>query len=282
MARSTLTCIARQLLTTLAAVMEPTSHDPFQSFGRQGSSDSARRASNQQTPTLNTSSLPQSQSYHNSPSTHAAQGAYARNVPTNAPLSGHNRVPSQHDSAAGSAPDLHFQGPTPKGTSFPGPLQSSGAGPMSATGSNNPTPTQTQYTPSSRPFLGQSHSYSKSSPIGLDQRYVPFSTPTNNNSTGFNRGFPPQTPTGSSIYSPLDLSDIRPRQDSDVNDADTGPNAMFNANAMQTTSNYITPWPTYAFDWCKWPIGTGQGCGKMAVGSYLEDPHNFVRLSTLA
>ena len=46
-----------------------------------------------------------------------------------------------------------------------------------------------------------------------------------------------------------------------------------------TTSNYLAPWPVYAFDWCKWPIQNqqiGDSAGKMALGSYVEDGHNFV------
>jgi len=41
-------------------------------------------------------------------------------------------------------------------------------------------------------------------------------------------------------------------------------------------SNYLGPWPVYAFDWCKWPVHGNNSAGKMAVGSYLEDTHNFV------
>ena len=43
-------------------------------------------------------------------------------------------------------------------------------------------------------------------------------------------------------------------------------------------SSYLAPWATYAYDWCKWPVNGGSSCGKMAVGSYLEDPHNFIQI----
>jgi WD repeat-containing protein 68 len=47
------------------------------------------------------------------------------------------------------------------------------------------------------------------------------------------------------------------------------------ANAVPTNSNYLAPWAIYAFDWCKWPA-QNHDAGKVAVGSYLEDGHNFV------
>ena len=47
------------------------------------------------------------------------------------------------------------------------------------------------------------------------------------------------------------------------------------ANAQAGTSNYMAQWPMYAFDWCKWRP-QGNGAGKLAIGSYLEDGHNYV------
>jgi WD repeat-containing protein 68 len=47
------------------------------------------------------------------------------------------------------------------------------------------------------------------------------------------------------------------------------------ANMQPTMSNYLAPWVLYAFDWCKWQPG-GNSAGKVAIGSYLEDGHNFV------
>lgn len=127
--------------------------------------------------------------------------------------------------------------------------------------------------------LGSSHSHSKSSPIGLDQKYVPFSstTPTAGSSMQ-SRMYAPQTPTGLNSYSPLGLSDIRPNVGTDVSGEFVGPNAMFEASPVQTNSNYLAPWATYAYDWCKWPVSGSGGCGKMALGSYLEDPHNFIQI----
>jgi WD repeat-containing protein 68 len=49
-------------------------------------------------------------------------------------------------------------------------------------------------------------------------------------------------------------------------------------NQVPTNSNYVAPWPIYAVDWCKWPITGNSGFGgKLALGSYLEDNHNYVR-----
>jgi WD repeat-containing protein 68 len=48
-------------------------------------------------------------------------------------------------------------------------------------------------------------------------------------------------------------------------------------DSVPTNSNYLAPWPVFAFDWCKYPVPHGNSAGKIAVGSYLEDPHNFVR-----
>lgn len=48
-----------------------------------------------------------------------------------------------------------------------------------------------------------------------------------------------------------------------------------------TNSNYVAPWPIYAADWCKWPMSSGGSfAGKVAMGSYLEDGHNYVCFET--
>lgn len=78
-------------------------------------------------------------------------------------------------------------------------------------------------------------------------------------------------------YSPLALADIRPRADSSLDDAFGGASG-FNGSPekLPTNSNYLAPWAAYAFDWCKWPVHGGNNAGKIAIGSYLEDPHNYV------
>ena len=78
-------------------------------------------------------------------------------------------------------------------------------------------------------------------------------------------------------YSPLALADIRPRADSSLDDAFGGALGINDSpEKVPTNSNYIAPWAVYAFDWCKWPVHGGNHAGKIAIGSYLEDPHNYV------
>lgn len=80
-------------------------------------------------------------------------------------------------------------------------------------------------------------------------------------------------------YSPLALADIRPRADSGNDEGLMTPNTFQNLSSEPTNCNYLAPWAIYAFDWCKWPVhkqGLGDSAGKMAIGSYLEDGHNYV------
>ncbi|KAM7223560.1 WD40-repeat-containing domain protein [Rhypophila decipiens] len=76
---------------------------------------------------------------------------------------------------------------------------------------------------------------------------------------------------------PLGLADIRPRADSNLSDGLPGTPAYEFANAQPRTSSYMAPWALYAFDWCKWQP-QGNGAGKVAIGSYLEDGHNFIQI----
>ncbi|OAA62782.1 WD repeat protein [Niveomyces insectorum RCEF 264] len=80
---------------------------------------------------------------------------------------------------------------------------------------------------------------------------------------------------GGSRNTPLGLADIRPRADSSL--SDNFPGGHDPSKAQPGTSNYLAPWALYAFDWCKWPSG-GNGAGKLAIGSYLEDGHNFIQI----
>ncbi|KAF2151939.1 WD40 repeat-like protein [Myriangium duriaei CBS 260.36] len=209
----------------------------------------------------------------------------------------HSRMSSQSELMGGAAPNIHLQQSTPQASQLNSPssgvpdsLQpglsgrpnngSSYNAPSTVPSNNSQQQQQQHYMPPPRAgILGSSHSHSKSSPIGLDQKYVPFSstTPTAAGSMQ-SRLFAPQTPTGPVSYSPLGLSDIRPSMSSDVVGDFTGPNAVYEASPVQTNSNYLAPWATYAYDWCKWPVSGGGGCGKMALGSYLEDPHNFIQI----
>jgi DDB1- and CUL4-associated factor 7 len=136
-----------------------------------------------------------------------------------------------------------------------------------------------------------SHSYSRSSPAGLQehQKYIPFTggsssnTPSSDMQGGSSQQKYPQTPQqkyftsttpsgGGVAQSPLVLEQIRPRANSSLNDDSN----MF-GELQSTNSNYMAPWAVFAFDWCKYPMLNSNSAGKMAIGSYLEDPHNFVR-----
>lgn len=209
----------------------------------------------------------------------------------------HQRYASQQEYTPGQPPNIHFQQATPQGSSFPttpssnngletpSSASSSRQGPAAGYSASTTVPNMSQtnpqqYAPPSRSaILHSNHSHSRSSPAGMDQRYIPFSgTPTSTPGQS-SKMFSPQTPIGSTSYSPLGLSDIRPRADSDLEKEGAGTAAMFDYSPVQTNSNYLAPWATYAYDWCKWPVNNGNSCGKMAVGSYLEDPHNFVSRS---
>ena len=175
-------------------------------------------------------------------------------------------------------------------SALPLPLQSGNPGRPSIASTNTapstvpvlpPLSTQSQSqaysTPSRSSTTGHSHSYSRSSPA------APFvNTPEDSKFTSPpSHKYTPQTPHGAS-YSPLGLADIRPRADSGHSDGPTSANPYSDYSSVPTNCNYLAPWAVYAFDWCKWPVqqqGLGDGAGKMAIGSYLEDGHNFVRLA---
>lgn len=139
-----------------------------------------------------------------------------------------------------------------------------------------PIATQSQaYPNSSRPSAAShSHSYSRSSPA------APFVNPPDDSKYAS----PPSskyTASQATSYSPLGLADIRPRADSGPSDVPASANPYSNdgSSSIPTNCNYLAPWAMYAFDWCKWPVqqhGLGDAAGKMAIGSYLEDSHNFV------
>jgi len=206
-----------------------------------------------------------------------------------------------------SAPNLNIHQATPQGAYSNAPSMPSVPGSLQV-GSNaqqqRPAPSSAFTAPSAVPQINtnaqqytlptrsntmnqqqhpSSHTYSRSSPAGMgpDQKYIPFSnTPENSK---YAAGTPVQkyyssTPLGTASNSPLGLADIRPRANSSMNDDPMGGGTLFADNERApSNSNYFTPWPAYAFDWCKWNVHGGNSAGKMAVGSYLEDTHNFVR-----
>lgn len=232
-------------------------------------------------------------------------------MPSNAPAnqqipketSRHHAYHSSHDFTGGTAPGLNVQHATPlgaqygnqmSGTPLPGPLQSGRPGASASSTAPSTVPTLPQIQASSQQTLtssrpstsSQAHSYSRSSPAGFDQpKYASFvGTPESSKYTS-----PPshkytssQTTQGDSIYSPLGLADIRPHVEPGMVDGPQTANPYSNDGfpTFPTNSNYLAPWAIYAFDWCKWPVqnsgAIGDSVGKLAIGSYVEDGHNFV------
>ncbi|KAL9067398.1 MAG: hypothetical protein Q9161_006907 [Pseudevernia consocians] len=211
---------------------------------------------------------------------------------------------SSHEFAGVPAPGINVQQATPQGThyanspggaSLPGSLQSGRPGASASITAPSTVPTlpqlqnSTQKQPhSSRPSTtSQAHSYSRSSPAGMDQtKYAPFvNTPESSKyaTPPSHRYTSSQTGQSDAGYSPLGLADIRPLADSVVNDGPQSGNSYSNDGypAFPTNSNYLAPWAVYAFDWCKWPVqqqNSGDSAGKMAIGSYVEDGHNFIQI----
>jgi WD repeat-containing protein 68 len=146
-------------------------------------------------------------------------------------------------------------------------------------------PTRSNTIHQSQPSPHSSHGYSRSSPAGLgpDQKYIPFSNTPEQPKYAPNtpsQKYYASTPSGAASHSPLGLADIRPRANSTMDQEGTmghGNAMMSEQNKVASNSNYLAPWSIYAYDWCKWTVPGGNSAGKMAVGSYLEDNHNFVR-----
>lgn len=195
----------------------------------------------------------------------------------------------QHQPQQQQHPDIL----SPGGMAARPPVMSSNTAPILPTIHSSVPPPQHQQSPMSDyqaqhgkpPSAGMSHAYSRSSPAaGYDappssyHAYTP-TTPGGGPSSQYN------SPSDMSKYglagsqrnvsnTPLGLADIRPRADSSMSDSPGG-FGYDAANAQPGPSNYLAPWAIYAFDWCKWRP-QGNGAGKLAVGSYLEDGHNFV------
>ncbi|ODA79553.1 hypothetical protein RJ55_05147 [Drechmeria coniospora] len=152
------------------------------------------------------------------------------------------------------------------------------------------SPTSNEYgqTPTKSSLaMPHTHSYSRSSPAaGYDAPpSSSYHTYTPTTSSGSSSQF--MSPVDIAKYNvpgsqrnlsntPLGLADIRPRADSRLSDGAPGA-AHDLANARPSPSNYLAPWAVYAFDWCKWRP-QGNSAGKLAVGSYLEDGHNFIQI----
>ena len=213
----------------------------------------------------------------------------------------HHSYHSSNEYAGGQAPGINVQQATPQGSqysnssagqSLPGVLQPGRPGPSSSTTAPSTIPTlpqlqnpAQQQQSSPRPSTANhAHSYSRSSPAGLDQpKYAPFAnTPESVKyvSTPTHRYTSSQTGQGDATYSPLGLADIRPLGESGQDGSQSAnPYCSEAFPAFPTNSNYLAPWAVYAFDWCKWPVqqhSSSDSAGKMAIGSHVEDGHNFV------
>ena len=215
--------------------------------------------------------------------------------PQRDPASGHTYPPHPHHSyqaqAANSVPNvLQPGGPTTR----PPAVSANTAPALPTAQSSLPSTHEThqQQLPrdsqaSSKPALNMSHTYSRSSPAGAYDApggYHAY-TPTTPGGTGSSTSqfmsptdLPRYNQPGSQRHisnTPLGLADIRPRADSSMSDGGPGTLSYDIAHTQPGTSNYMAPWPIYAFDWCKWRP-QANGAGKLAIGSYLEDGHNFV------
>lgn len=233
---------------------------------------------------------------------HIPQSYNAMGQQSASDLSRHHSYNSSQEIASETAPGIHVQQATPQrshyssvstGMSLLGALQSGRPGPMSSNTAPSSistlpqaSPHAQQYPNSSRSSLANhSHTYSRSSPPGNEQqKYVPYAnTPENSkfSSPPNQRYTSSHTPQAGASYSPLGLADIRPLGEPGLPDGPMSANPYSNdgINSVPTNSNYLAPWAVYAFDWCKWPVqqqSLGDAAGKMAIGSYVEDGHNFV------
>lgn len=180
-------------------------------------------------------------------------------------------------------------------SAVPNVLQPGGLGPRPPAISSNTVPSlpgsmpQNEFSTPSKPspsLSSLSHNYSRSSPATSydgGSSYLPY-TPTTPNA-GSSSQFMSPTDSKYSVpgaqrkvsNTPLGLADIRPRADSSLSDGLPGSLQYELANTQPGTSNYLAPWALYAFDWCKW-APQANNSGKLALGSYLEDGHNFIQI----
>ncbi|KAJ5108055.1 hypothetical protein N7456_004730 [Penicillium angulare] len=172
---------------------------------------------------------------------------------------------------------------------LPGALTAGGQNRPPAVSINTaPTVVPTMQQPASqqsnhRSSMINTHGHSRSSPAGFDQSmYKQHGAPDGSKyPTSPGAGYPPQTPQGSK-YSPLGLADVRLPGDHLLGDSLMSPGSLpYNGDShVPTNSNYVAPWPIYAVDWCKWPISGSSSSfgGKLALGSYLEDNHNYIQI----
>ena len=166
-------------------------------------------------------------------------------------------------------------------TALPGALQAGRPAPTSANTAPSALPVLPPLSTQSQQFTGSSrasasnhsHNYSRSSPAApYAEDSAKYASPP------IHKYISAQTPQ-TATYSPLGLADIRPRAGSGHSDGPASANPYQDLQTEPTNCNYLAPWAVYSFDWCKWPVqkqGVNDSAGKMAIGSYLEDGHNYV------
>ncbi|KAF4288401.1 hypothetical protein V6Z88_003125 [Aspergillus fumigatus] len=220
--------------------------------------------------------------------------------PTNEPPM--NNLPSINVQPSSAKPSHYAAGTSSGSGALPGALQPGNVNRPPAVSMNtapSALPTLTQLSTQLQPQASQqpqqqqppttprsgmvnSHGHSRSSPSNLEQPKYRSHGGTENSRYGSSpgAGFQPHTPQGAK-YSPLGLADIRPSGDL-LSDALHSPSMppINGDTQVPTNSNYIASWPVYAMDWCKWPISGSPGSfgGKIALGSYLEDNHNYIQI----
>ncbi|KAF2867243.1 WD40-repeat-containing domain protein [Massariosphaeria phaeospora] len=213
---------------------------------------------------------------------------------------------SSPDQYPANAPNISLHQATPQGIQY-GNAPANVPGSLQAAPQQRPVPSSAYTAPSTVPTMPQlntnaqqytlptrsstmnqqhssSHGYSRSSPAGLgpDQKYIPFSNTPDHSKYGAGtpaQKYYPSTPLGAASNSPLGLDDIRPRANSNMGEEALGGHNFYkDSERVPSNSNYLAPWGVYAFDWCKWNVHGGNSAGKIAIGSYLEDTHNFIQI----
>lgn len=182
-----------------------------------------------------------------------------------------------------SVPNVLQPGGLARPTASPSNMSAPGLGALQGS-MNPPHDYQSQPKPSNLAVSTGSYRSSPSAYESASSSYAPY-TPT---TPGGTASGPPQymSPSDPGKYgsssqrnvsnTPLGLADIRPRADSTLSDNAPASLQYELANMQASPGNYLAPWALYAYDWCKWQP-QGNGAGKVAIASYLEDGHNFVR-----
>ncbi|EZF75707.1 hypothetical protein H105_02887 [Trichophyton soudanense CBS 452.61] len=148
----------------------------------------------------------------------------------------------------------------------------------SSSSSGVPSQLAVPMTPSKQSSMSQLQSYPCSP--GADQQRYQHHQQQQQQQQQQSSMMSPSGQSSSTPYSPLGLADIRPHMDLGRIDDSAGSSTVHNGD-MHTPKNssYLAPWALYALDWCKWPAAPNtNSAGKIALGSYLEDTHNYIQI----